>query len=132
MTRLALLVATLLLVGGCSQSESTSKYVEQTPAGPVDTRVSPHGLTRPTLASTTDEEHVEYHNPHTGTTSDYDLEVDRDSDGKVERINFPNEGWLEINGDTVDNGDGTETYTKDDGTEYTITKPEKSEPSDSG
>lgn len=79
-----------------------------------------------------------YHNTHTGTTSEYDLEVDRDFDGRVQRINFPNGGWLEVSGEGIDNGDGTETFEDRDGKEYTVTKYEDghddsdADPSDEG
>lgn|GEM_PF-2061082 len=117
----------LSLLAGCDDADKPTGPAP--PAGavgtsyPPDDRVSPNGKVRPTLSATTDNEDVHYHNPNTGTDSDYTLEVDRDADGKVERINFPNGGWREIDGDVVDNGDGTETYTADDGAEYTITKP---------
>jgi len=83
-------------------------------------RVSPHGVMAPSTPASSGIETVEYFNPNTGTTSEYELEVDRDSDGRIQRINFPNEGWIEIDGDTVKNGDGSETYTRYDGAEYTI------------
>ena len=40
------------------------------------------------LAKTTDIEHVAYGNPKNGKHSEYDLEVDRGADGKIERLNF--------------------------------------------
>lgn len=83
-------------------------------------RVSPHGHVAPTEVASTSTEQVDYFNPNTGTSSTYELEVDRDTEGNIERINFPNEGWLEIDGQTTDNGDGTETYTNEHGAQYTI------------
>lgn len=115
------------MLAGCGDSSSISdpppSAISNARSYPPDGRVSPNGYTRPTLAATTDTESVEYHNPKTGTTSDYDLEVDRDADGKIERINFPSGGWKEVDGDVTDNGDGTETYTDENGVEYTIKKP---------
>jgi hypothetical protein len=73
-----------------------------------------------TDASTTSTELVEYDNPNTGTHSDYELDVDRDSDGTIERINFPNGGWREVDGDVERNPDGSETYTSSDGIMYTV------------
>lgn len=87
---------------------------------PDDPRVSPHGKVRPSLSASTNIEEVEYYNPSTGTRSDYQLEVDRDADGNIERINFPNGGWKEIDGEASKNGDGTETYVDSHGVEYTI------------
>lgn len=74
------------------------------------------------MAATTDEKEVEYHNPSTGTDTTNDLEVDRDANGNVERINFPTGGWKEVRGEMVDNADGTETYTDEQGHEYTVKK----------
>lgn len=93
-------------------------------------RVSPHGVVAPTPADTTEVDEVDYDNPNTGTQSTYELEVDRDAEGNVERINFDNGGWREVDGETVDNGDGTETYTADDGAEYTIHRAEDTTPKD--
>ena len=62
---------------------------------------------------------VHYFNPSTGTSSDYECEVDLDSEGQVERINWPTGGWLEAK-DVADNGDGTQTITTDRGYEYTV------------
>ena len=94
-------------------------------AYPPDVRVSPHGRVRPTLAATTDTEEVHYSNTDTGTEADYDLEVDRDEEGHIERINFPTGGWKEIRGEVIDNEDGTETYTDERSHEFTVTKPDE-------
>jgi len=118
--RRILLALSLLLLVGCQQEPPKSPYVVDTPSGEVDTRVSTNGKTRPTLAETTTWDEVEYYNPNTGTHSTYTCEIDRGPDGEIQRINWPSSGWLEVDGDTVDNGDGTETFTADNGYEYTI------------
>jgi hypothetical protein len=82
------------------------------------------GAVAPLTVAATGVEKVEYKNPETGAHSEYDLEVDRDSEGRIERVNFPNGGWQEIEGDPVDNGDGTETFTDSQGREYTIHRPD--------
>lgn len=116
----AILLALTLV--GCG-SGSNSEYVQEDENGQLyDTRTSPNGYKRPTLPASTTDDTVTYHNSHTGTTSEYDLEVDRDYEGRVERINFPNGGWLEVSGEGVDNGDGTETFHDRDGKEYTFSK----------
>lgn len=125
---LSLLGVTMLALLGCGHSGT--QYVEQGQNGPYDTRVSPNGYSRPTLPDSTTVDHVEYNNPKTGTHSDYDLEVDRDSDGNVQRINFPNGGWKEVDGQGVDNGDGTETFTDDRGYQYTVSKSDSGDSQD--
>lgn len=102
-----------------SSYQGTSRYIEETPEGPVDTRVSSHGKHRPTIAWSTEEELVSYYNPNTRTESEYEVEVDRGEDGHAQRINWPNSGWLEVDGELEDNGDGTCTHITDDGAEYT-------------
>jgi hypothetical protein len=129
------LQATLILgvscvVLGCKGEGVVTSESKSPESSGVDTRVSSHGKTRPTIASSTEFEDVEYFNPETGTRSTYNVEVDRDSDGTVQRINWPNSGWLEISGDTVDNHDGTETFTRDDGCEYTLDHKEDSDKDD--
>lgn len=116
---------------GCSGGDSPkdeSRYItEEVRSGEVtkvDTRISSNGRSRPTLAYTTESADVDYYNPDTGTRSTYTLEVDRDSDGTLQRINFPSSGWLEVAGEAVDNGDGTETFVDDRGREFTVTRPE--------
>jgi hypothetical protein len=88
---------------------------------PGDSRpASPHGLYRPSVPSTITNEEVSYYNPNTGTSSTYSLDVDRDDHGDIQRVNFENGGWLEIDGMLSENYDGSETYTSESGAEYTF------------
>lgn len=70
--------------------------------------------------SSSGDSDVGYYNPSTGYGADYTLDVDRDSDGEVERINFPNGGWEDDFVSKDDNGDGTSTLTDEDGREFTV------------
>jgi hypothetical protein len=123
-----------LVLAGCQESTDPSTDLAKPPSlnssvvpDPVykpDVRESVTGKKRPSLAAVTATESVGYYNPETGTQSTYELDVDRDADGTLQRVNFPNSGWLEVNGEAIDNGDGTETFTDDEGREYTISKPD--------
>lgn len=122
-------------IGKPGNSLLANRTAHATAAPEVETReglrrVSPHGVVAPSTAATSNMETVEYYNPNTGVRSTYELEVDRDSEGHVERINFPNEGWIEIDGDTTKNADGSETYTNEHGAEYTIRRSEGDETGD--
>lgn len=63
---------------------------------------------------------VGYYNPKTGHSADYTLDIERDSDGTVDRITFPNGGWEDDFVSQEDNGDGTVTVTDEDGREFTV------------
>jgi hypothetical protein len=67
-----------------------------------------------------DSDEVGYYNPNTGYTADYTLPVEYDSDGEVERINFPNGGWEDDFTSQERNYDGTITVTDEDGREFTV------------
>jgi|GEM_PF-884520 len=64
---------------------------------------------------------VEYYNPHTGTTSNYTLNVEVE-DNEVTRILFGNGGWLDSDHMTPQelDSDGTCTITSDKGYRYEI------------
>jgi hypothetical protein len=74
--------------------------------------------------SATAKEEVGYYNPKTGYKSDYDLDVDHNSDGTVDRINFDNGGYIGSHHIThqEDNGDGTVTVHTDKGQQFTVDK----------
>ena len=65
---------------------------------------------------------VEYYNANTGTSASYDPDVEYDSDGDAERINFPSGGYIGQHHitDQTHNGDGTITVTTDTGQEFTV------------
>ena len=68
---------------------------------------SSHGKTPPAIAWSTELELVSYYNSDTGARSEAMVEVDRNSEGHAERINWPNTGWIEVDGEYDDRGDGT-------------------------
>ena len=68
---------------------------------------------------------VEYYNSNTGTQSTYNLDVEV-WDGKLEKINFENGGYLSSHhftsgGDFDEDGTTTVTSDEDDNVEYTVT-----------
>lgn len=63
---------------------------------------------------------VGYRNPGTRYKSNYTLDVERDSEGMPDRINFPNGGYEDDFVDKRDNGDGTVTLTDETGREFTV------------
>lgn len=105
------------------------RNVIQGTQGTTDNRISPHGRVRPTLAASTIVAPVHYRNSNTGKESDYECDIDLDSEGRVQRINWPTGGWLEARG-LVDNGDGTQTITTDRGYEYTVDLNGQDDPED--
>jgi hypothetical protein len=72
---------------------------------------------------------VEYYNRSTGTTANYDLDVEYDGNGDVEQINFPSGGYISSYHitDQTHNGDGTITVTTDKGQEFTVDEEEESD-----
>ena len=72
---------------------------------------------------------VHYNNPSTGTNADYDLDVDYDGSGNVDRITFPSGGHISEYHITeqTHNGDGTITVITDRGQEFTVDEEEGSD-----
>jgi|GEM_PF-5121357 len=91
-----------------------------TTAMPGTGQVSPHGFVPPVGAANAETDEVECYNPVAGTHWRYKLDVDRGADGSVKRVNLPNRGWKDIDGAITKNRDGTESFTDNDGTKYTI------------
>jgi hypothetical protein len=69
---------------------------------------------------------VQYHNRDTGTDAEYDLDVEYDGSGDVDRIIFPSGGYISEHHitDQTHNGDGTITVTTDRGQEFTVDEEE--------
>lgn len=99
--------------------ESTSQAVSTGPA------------TADTGVISASSEDVGYHNPNTGYSADYVLDVDYGPDGQVERINFDNGGWEDDFVDQRDNANGTVTVTDEDGREFTVASHEPDAPESS-
>lgn len=130
-TLLTLLPLALLVFNNChsttsndavqSQADNRSSNAEQiAPNEDLSTEVS-----APESAQEVSDDQsgkVEYYNPNTGKTAEYDLEVEYDGGGDVERIDFPSGGYIAQHHitDQTHNGDGTITVTTDRGQEYTV------------
>jgi hypothetical protein len=133
MKQLATLSFILLISGmlnaGCVSSSTTDETSITTPSTTSSTSYSntvPDNTEALTATASSGSSDVHYYNPNTGTQSDYDLDVDYDSNGDVERINFPNGGWIDDSHiqDQTHNSDGTITVTTDRGYEYTVNEPD--------
>lgn len=117
---LALIYCTALIIySEPSAAQGSSPYIYDKNGIETDSRMSPNGRVRPTLASTTIWARIDYYNPNTGTMSTYRCEVDLNIQGHVQRINWPNGGWLEAD-DLIENADGTQTIIRRNGAEYTV------------
>src|SRR5437868_778071 len=83
------------LLCGCGSTEHSSVAP---PAEQPLTKRSVYGLTkeeRRERFESRQDEGVGYYNPKTGYSADYTLDVEYTPDGEVERINFPNGGWID-------------------------------------
>ena len=64
---------------------------------------------------------VEYYNPETGTNSSYNLNVYVE-DGELQRIDWPNGGWLdESHFSPSDISSGSTSFVSDNGVRFTVT-----------
>ncbi|WP_139921398.1 hypothetical protein [Hymenobacter sp. DG01] len=122
-----LLLAGMLVLNGCSSDASTTssdtEYSSSTDDESDESDESGETAEASTSSySSSGSGNVEYYNPNTGTQSTYTLDVEHDSNGDVERINFDNGGWIDDSHivDQTHNGDGTITVTTDRGAEYTV------------
>ena len=118
-----LLILPFILAGCGSQSASVAT-VEDPSASSYSSSTS--SIDEQDEASTSTED-VGYYNPNTGYEANYDLEVDHNPDGTVDRINFDNGGYIGSHHitDQEDNGDGTVTVHTDRGQEFTVEKGEE-------
>jgi hypothetical protein len=118
-SQLLWLGAVAVLASGCSSDQrEPGPIVEDRTDLPKDGRVAAFE------ATSSDEREVGYHNPRTGYSADYSLDVEVTSDGEVERIYFPNGGWVDEFTSQFDNGDGTVTVTDENLREFTVEVPE--------
>ncbi|RYG96598.1 MAG: hypothetical protein EON58_11725, partial [Alphaproteobacteria bacterium] len=90
MRSLSILLIALAAIGCESGSVSQVEAASSSETHLVEAGSDPEA--DPDLSSS-ETRSIEYHNPNTGYSSSYDLDVETDSDGKVERINFPNGGY---------------------------------------
>lgn len=111
LTKLAVLGCLAWGLGGC-ESEYALEDDVPTPELSKEVRVE--------RFEERSDDHVGYHNPKTGYSSDYTLDVEQGSDGEVERINFPNGGYEDDFVSQRDNGDGSVTVEDEDGREFTV------------
>ncbi len=112
-----------LVAWGCERESDTAAAPPSADpvAAPEKVRDSDAGLSKDLpSAYVAGGEAVGYYNPDTGYSADYTLEVDRDPDGTVTCIHFPNGGYEDDFVDQTDNGDGTVTATDEDGREFTV------------
>jgi hypothetical protein len=121
----------LLMLSACDSAkpEQTSTAIEPLNSGPSAGKSieSPVPVTQ--SGGDRGSGSVDYYNPSTGTTASYDLDVEYDSDGEVEQINFPSGGYIGSHHitDQEHNGDGTITITTDKGQEFTVDEEEESD-----
>ena len=129
-----ILAAIFVLLGACHSSTTSEIPTNTAPTyqntTPIPEPAKPDYPTaasaEPSAAGNNNLGTVHYENPNTSTTANYDLEVEYDGSGDVERIIFPSGGYIGQHHitDQTHNGDGTITITTDKGQEFTINEEE--------
>ena len=109
-----ILFLTLLLFSCFSKTKSDSENISNETTIETDTLSSECGLDDGTYSAT-----VDYNNPETGYSATYTLDVDV-QDCQVIQINFPNDGYLDLdhisaadideNGSATVDGENGKTY----------------------